>query len=244
VRRARIVVVPSDALAIELQTEHAVDIDRIRVIPNPVAVASFARPPDFAREEARSTLGVRTSDLLVAFVALGHFERKGLPHLLSALTMTTATVRLVVVGGQADVIRSYRNRVARLGLGDRVKFVGHQRDVRPFLWSADAFAAPSAYESFSLATFQAAAAGLPLVVTPLTAVAPVFEDGRNGIAVERDAADIARALARLAASEPAWRLELGAEARRAAARFDVPRFAEHWRNLYGELAVLRVTTGR
>jgi glycosyltransferase involved in cell wall biosynthesis len=241
VRKARIVVVPSEALARELQTEHAVDMERVRVIPNPVALDRFGRPADFPREETRRALRAGPSDLLVVFVALGHFERKGLPHLLSALTMTTPTVRWVVVGGKGDLVRAYRRRTKRLDLADRVEFVGDQRDVRPFLWSADAFAAPSAYESFSLATFQAAAAGLPLVVTPLTAIAPVFEDGRNGIAVDRDAADIARALGRLAEGEPAWRLELGAEARRAAADFDVPHFAERWRDLYREL--LGVRTG-
>jgi glycosyltransferase involved in cell wall biosynthesis len=238
VRRARLVVVPSETLARELQAEHEVDLDRVRVIPNPVAVARFGRPQDFPREEMRSELRARPSDLLVVFVALGHYERKGLPQLLSALTMTSATVRLVVVGGKDDLVRAYRKRATRLGLADRVEFKGDQRDIRPFLWAADAYAAPSAYEAFPLATLQAAAAGLPLVVTPLAAVAPFFVDGRNGIAVDRDAADIARALGRLAEGEPAWRLELGAEARRAAAEFDVPRFAERWRNLYRELGLL------
>lgn len=238
VRRASIVVVPSEALARELQAEHAVDMDRVRVIPNPVALDRFNRPGDFPREKLRSTLRVSPNDMLVVFVALGHYERKGLPELLSALTMTPATVRLVVVGGKDDLVRAYRNRSTRLGLTDRVEFVGDQTDVRPFLWAADVYAAPSAYEVFPLATLQAAAAGLPLVVTPLAAVASFFADGRNGIAIDRDVADIARALGRLAESEPAWRLELGAEARRAAAGFDVPRFAERWRDLYRELELL------
>lgn len=238
VRRASIAVVPSEALALELKAEHDLDMDRVRVIPNPVEAARFHRPVDFRRDEMRITLGVAPSDFLVAFVALSHYERKGLPELLQALTITPATVRLVVVGGKDDLIRTYRNRVARLGLADRVEFVGNQTDVRPFLWAADAFTAPSAYEVFPLATLQAAAAGLPLVVTPLAAVSSFFEDGRNGIAIDRDAADITRALARLAAGEPAWRLELGTEARRAAAEFDVPRFIERWRDLYRELGVL------
>jgi glycosyltransferase involved in cell wall biosynthesis len=240
VRRASTVVVPSQTLALELHAEHGVDMDRVRVIPNPVAVDRFYRPSDSHREELRGGLGVAQSDLLVVFVALGHFERKGLPELLSALTMTAATVRLVVVGGKDDLVRAYRNRVTRLGLTGRVEFVGQQPDVRPFLWAADVFAAPSAYEVFPLATLQAAAAGLPLVVTPLDAVASFFEDGRNGIAVSRDGGDIANALSRLDAGEAAWRLELGAAARRAAAQFDAPHFAARWRDLYRELGILEV----
>jgi glycosyltransferase involved in cell wall biosynthesis len=231
-------VVPSEALALELKAEHDLDMERVRVIPNPVEAAGFHRPADFRRDEVRITLGAGPSDFLVSFVALSHYERKGLPELLQALTVTPATVRLVVVGGKDDLIRAYRNRVARLGLSDRVEFVGNQSDVRPFLWAADAFVAPAAYEVFPLATLQGAAAGLPLVLTPLDAVASFFEDGRNGLAVSRDSGDIASALSRLAAGEAAWRLKLGAEARRAAAQFDAPRFVERWRDLYRELGVL------
>jgi glycosyltransferase involved in cell wall biosynthesis len=242
VHRARLIVVPSEHLAQELRAEHAIDLERVRVIPNPVAVASLGRPADFPREEMRSALSAGRSDLVVVFVALGHYERKGLPELLTALTRTPPRVRLVVVGGKDDLVRTYQGRAARLGLADRVEFVGDQTDVRPFLWAADAYAAPSAYEVFPLATLQAAAAGLPLVVTPLAAVASFFADGRNGIAVDRDVADIARALGSLAESDPAWRLELGAEARRAAAPFDVAYFVERWRELYRELGLLATGT--
>lgn len=235
VRRAGIVVVPSEALAGELQAEHGLDMDRVRVIPNPVALDRYDQPADFPRAEVRRALEVDPGDLLVVFVALGHYERKGLPELLSALTMTPPNIRLVVVGGKDDLVRAYRKRAAQLGLDNRIELVGDQTDVRPFLWAADAYAAPSAYEVFPLATLQAAAAGLPLIVTPLPAVAPFFEDGRNGIAIDRNPSDISRALVRLA-GDPACRREFGAEARRAAAAFDVPRFVERWRDVYAELA--------
>jgi glycosyltransferase involved in cell wall biosynthesis len=42
------------------------------------------------------------------------------------------------------------------------------------------FAFPTAYETFSLAGFEAAA-GLPLIVTPVHGIAEFLRDGRNGI---------------------------------------------------------------
>ena len=43
------------------------------------------------------------------FVALGQFERKGLPLLLQALgTAGMERVKLIVVGGEADLIARYR----------------------------------------------------------------------------------------------------------------------------------------
>src|SRR5947208_10707571 len=44
VRRASLIVVPSEALARELRAEYAIDLHRVRVIPNPVAVEQFRRP--------------------------------------------------------------------------------------------------------------------------------------------------------------------------------------------------------
>ena len=48
-------------------------------------------------------------------------------------------------------------------------FVGRETQVRPFLWLADAFVFPTAYEAFSLSILEAAA-GLPLIVTRVDGV--------------------------------------------------------------------------
>ena len=88
-------------------------------------------------------------DLVGLFVALGQFERKGLPLLMQALaTAGMERVKLIVVGGEADLLARYREQAEKLGIGDRVRFVGMQSDVRPFLWSSDVFVFPSLYETF------------------------------------------------------------------------------------------------
>ena len=95
-------------------------------------------------------------------------------------------LKLVVVGGQKHLIDLYRRRVDALELSKRVTFVGMQHDVRPWLWAADVFVFPSAYETFSLVSFQAAAAGLPLIVTHLYGVEEFAKDGRNSVVVEKN----------------------------------------------------------
>jgi glycosyltransferase involved in cell wall biosynthesis len=70
----------------------------------------------------------------VAFVALGHYERKGLPLLLDALRRCDdPRLKLVVVGGREDLVEAYRKRVDRMGLSQRVVFTEMQPDVRPYL---------------------------------------------------------------------------------------------------------------
>ena len=62
-----------------------------------------------------------------------------------------------MVGGEPGLVASYRTMAERLGVAEKVAFVGRTDDVRPFLWSADAFISPSHYEAFSAALLEASA---------------------------------------------------------------------------------------
>jgi glycosyltransferase involved in cell wall biosynthesis len=130
-----------------------------------------------------------------------------------------------------------------MGLSDKTRFVGQQDDVRPFLWAADIFALPSAYEAFPLVFLEAAAAGLPLLVTPLHGVEDVAEDGRNGLVVERTVEAVADGLRELAALHASERHAMGEEARAAVRRFGIDRFLAGWSDQYYALGEGRVGVG-
>src|SRR5205814_2770538 len=148
------VVAPSKGLARELEAEFPKVSGKLRVLPNAVDVKGLQRPSTFDRDTFRAFLGFTSSDVVCIFVALGHFERKGLPIILQALSRAESkAAKLLVVGGADDLIDSYRVRLKNLGLGDRVIFAGMQSDVRPYFCAADAFVLGSSYETFSLATF-------------------------------------------------------------------------------------------
>jgi glycosyltransferase involved in cell wall biosynthesis len=110
------------------------------------------------------------------------------------------------------------------------------------LASSDAFVLPSEGEGFPLALQEALLAGLACVVVRH----PGYDRyvGTNDVLyVERDAAAIREALARLA-GDPALRAELGARARAAGERsFGVAAFADAYAALYREL-VARPTRAR
>lgn len=230
---ARLLIVPSPGLAEELQRDFGVAAERVQVISNPIAPQRMERPADFDRDTLRRQHNLSANDVIAVFFALGHFERKGLPLLLEALQDSRlGSIKLLVVGGEADLIARYRRSVAALGIAGRVCFAGKQADVRPFLWSADAFVLPSAYESFSLAAYEAAAASLPIVAPPLNGIRELLRDGENGFVIERTVDSIATALQRIAAMSPAERHIMGAKARLAVLNFTEQRFADAWRNLY------------
>ncbi len=241
-RDARDIVVPSHGLADELVREYPRLAGRITVIANPIDTESLRMPADFDRSGLRRGLGFGANDVVLVFTALGHFERKGLPIVMEAMAaIRQSNLKLLVVGGEPALVRSYTARAVQQGIANRVVFVGRQKQVRRFLWLADAFVFPSAYETFSLSTYEAAAAALPIVVTRLHGVDDFTRDGENAFVVDRTPAAVGRALEDLLALSAEGRYRMGQAAQQAVAGFTVARFTTAWRGFYRRIAGNEVT---
>jgi glycosyltransferase involved in cell wall biosynthesis len=141
-------------------------------------------------------------------------------------------VKLIVVGGEADLIARWGERAAKDQLGNRVRFVGMQSDVRPYLWSSDVFVFPSLYETFSLVTYEAAASGLPIVVSQLYGVEDLLQDGDNGFLIETTVDGVRKGLERILALSPKDRQAMGQRARLAASGCSEEHFVDAWRAFY------------
>src|SRR5262245_32122053 len=229
-RRVQKIVVPSHGLARELKREYPYTATKIHVIPNSVNLDQMLRPAEFDREAYRNELGLKRDELTLAFIALGQYERKGLPLILEALRrLDGAEVRLLVVGGEGDLVKQYQARVSEMRLNGRVTFVGKTHDIRPYLWVSDAFLFPSYYEAFPLVSVEAAAAGLPLMVTQLNGVEEYLSDGKNGLLIERSVEGIEHGILRLLNMPPERRARLGEQARSDVVRYSVENFILAWR---------------
>jgi glycosyltransferase involved in cell wall biosynthesis len=236
-RGARRIVVPSQGAARELAETYPFARSKICVLANPVDTQALRRPQDFDRDSFRESLGLKPLDIALAFVALGHYELKGLPLLLQALAKShDARLKLLVVGGSRGLVSDYRRRAVEMGLNGNVIFLGNQKDVRPYLWAADALAHPSRHEVFPLATLEAAAAGLPLLVTRLNGVEEFFRDGENGLLLQRDFSSVFDGLGRFTRIPLEVRQVMGCRAQAAVQRYGISEFASNWSKLYAEVA--------
>jgi glycosyltransferase involved in cell wall biosynthesis len=235
-RRAKFVVVVSKGLWRELAETHAIKSQELVLIPNPVDIERYT-PDSKQRRQARLDLDFKGDRPVLVFVALGHFERKGLGPLIEALAdPRLKEVRLLVVGGAANATRQYRTRAQQLGLERRVTFCGTHKDPRKFLWAADAFVLPSRYETFSLVTFEAAASGLPVITTHLNGVEEFAKTGETGFLIrEHSTAAIADAIREFLELSPGQRVQLGENARAAVARYGIQEFVAAWESLYARL---------
>jgi UDP-glucose:(heptosyl)LPS alpha-1,3-glucosyltransferase len=163
-------------------------------------------------------MGVSGDDCVALFVG-GDWDRKGLSVAIGGLAQAVsegAPLRLWVVG-PGDRAR-FEALAARLGVAQRVRFFGQRADAECFYRAADVFVMPTLYETFCLAAFEAAACGLPLVVTPVHGVRDLVGSDAAGIQVERTPEAVGRALARLAADK-GLRATMGASAQRRSGEF-------------------------
>lgn len=201
----------------------------VRTIPNGVDLTVF-RPNASARAAVRSQLGLDDDDALAVFVG-GDWVRKGLPHAIDALA-ATANWHLAVAGPgdpQPPI-----NRARAAGTEARLHFLGSLHDTSPVYAAADALVLPTAYESFSLVPLEAAATGIPLLITAVNGVRDLLIDGESGWFIRPDGQDIARRLEQLRA-DPALAAAMAESVRAAAEDYSWDAMADRYLALYGEL---------
>ncbi len=87
--------------------------------------------------------------------------------------------------------------VARLGLGDKVRFIGFQSDVAKLLNALDVFLLPSHFESYSVSLIEAKLCAVPMVAAASGGVPQNMGHGAYGELCEpKDAASLAAAILR------------------------------------------------
>ena len=88
--------------------------------------------------------------------------------------------RLMMIGDGPD--RSAAEYLAmRLGIADRIHFLGKQDNVNELLPLADLMLMPSEMECFGLAALEAMACSVPTIATRVGGVPELIDDGENGL---------------------------------------------------------------
>lgn len=217
----------------EIRAYFGVPEDKLRVIYSGVDTEAFhPRLKAQHRQALRWQYAIPPHAPLFLFVGSG-FERKGLAALLQALAGLPADSRLLVVGKDKKAA-DFKAAAARLGLAQRVDFVGAQQDVKPFYGAADAFVLPTLYDPFPNAALEAFACGLPVVTSLKSGAAELIANGNNGFVCDAlDVAALTDAMSQLLDADRA--AAMGAAARVAVEPFDLEKMGSALLSLYNSL---------
>ncbi|MBX7074558.1 MAG: glycosyltransferase family 4 protein [Pirellulales bacterium] len=196
----RLILAISKMVAHDLQRWHGVSRERIRIVYNGVDTVRFSPlHRERHREQTRQAHGIGTHETLLLIVA-HNLALKGVPTLLrsvAALAREGAPLRLIVAGGKR--VGPYRRMAGRLGVGDRVEFIGAVSDPVPFYAAADLYVQPTLYDPCSLVALEALASGLPVVTSRYNGAGELIKEGEHGYVIgdpldERELADAIRPL--------------------------------------------------
>ena len=197
---------------------------RISVIPNGVDTSQF-KPITYCPNRGTFTIGtvgnltpVKNQALLLR--AAGLLARRGLDFRLE-------------IGGEGPQREALLALSAELGIQDRLRLLGHVRDVPVFLHSLDLFVLPSRSEAHPNALLEAMACGIPCVATAVGGAPEVLDRGRCGLLVPDDDVEALAETIGLLASAPSQRQELAkAGADWAGEQYSLDRMVERYRRLY------------
>lgn len=228
----RIFAVLAERTRQEILAHYGIPEDRIRLLRLGVDLERFSpRPRLEYRAAVRSELGLQERDLAALFIGSG-WRRKGLAAALEAIAHAPGWKLLVCGKGPSG---RYLRLARRLGIGERVRFLGLRSDVDRLHAAGDALIQPSFQDPFPNSCLEALASGLPVIVTRVTGISEIIEEGREGFVIDH-ATRTDQLAARLGdLADPALRAAMGLWARRTAEGFPVDRYVEEYVKLYKEL---------
>lgn len=233
-RGAQRVVAVSGNLRDEILAGTSLRKDKTTVIYNGIDTGNACRERSRA---LRDHFGWQDDDVIIG--SLGNIRSaKSYDILLRAAAVccrtSTRSLRFVIAGqGKGRLYEELLALQSELGLEERVKFLGFIQDPADFLSNLDLFALSSTSEGFSIATIQAMAADLPVLVTRSGGPEEIVTHAENGWMVDAgDVEALAAGMQTLVADEALCRRLAAAGRAHAVNTFDIEQMLSAYQALY------------
>jgi len=151
----------------QIQRLYGTTTQRFHLLPPGVVKNQFVAV-DYYRQRAefRQELGLVDEQKLLLMVGSG-FKVKGVDRAIAALASLPEPLRqrtvLMILG--RDNSSKFKRQARRLGISDKVKFLGGRDDAARFFFAADLLVHPAYREAAGMVLLEAVAAQLPVLAT-------------------------------------------------------------------------------
>ncbi|MBM3979416.1 MAG: glycosyltransferase family 4 protein [Planctomycetes bacterium] len=230
-----IVVVNSLMVRKHFEQYYGVPPEAVRVVRSAIDPMRFAAEDRLKRRhEERNRWMVFPEETVGLFVAI-NYRLKGLSPLLNALALVPRDrpFKLVIVGHPK--YERYENQAEKLGVGDRVRFLGHRDDPRDCYFAADFLVHPTFYDPCSLVALEALACGLPVVTSRYNGASELLSPPSDGFVLNdpHDAPALAAAMHRF--TDRTYRAEASSAARATGTRWTFEHHYQGLLDVFGEV---------
>ena len=203
------------------------------VIGVPVAADTkrFEAVAEIPAPEMRRKLGLDEGSLVGIVARLQRW--KGVHVYAEAMASVCKEVpdaRGVIIGGVHHLEPDYepwlRNRINELGMGEKIRMVGVQRNVPEWMQAMDVVVHASEREPFGIVVVEAMALGKPVVATrPGGPEEIITHDSDGQLVMWNKPEELAEAILRYL-RDPEWARSLGERAKQRSRNYTVERYAE------------------
>lgn len=224
-----------NALAIKRQliAEERIAPDKIELVHNGIDLSRFDRRQ---KQPLGGELPVPEGARIIAVVANLH-PIKGQEDVVTALSLLRGEpsfedVHLVLVG-DGERRGPIADQAQKLGLADRVHFLGHRTDIPAILSRVDVLISSSRAEGLSNSVIEGMAGRLPVIATAVGGNPELILDGERGLLVPPLAPERMAEALKLLLTDASLCRRLGVEARRyVEANLAIGQMAKHFDELY------------
>ena len=204
-------VVVSSKLEYEDAIEFGITKDKLHVIPMGVEVGEYMSKRVSQNENSINILFV------------GRIARvRRIEILLQTIAKLPIPFHLTLVGGEektsslsrSGYLDELKKLCVTLNINGRVTFIGPVAQDELFNWysKGDIFVYPSLYENFGQPILEAAAAGLPIIATPVGVAREIIIDNETGFLFNGDDQELASRITQLA--DKNLRIKMGESVRK------------------------------
>lgn len=205
--------------------------DRVRVIRNGVDTEVFRPDPETGRR-LRMAEGLPPDAKVIG--AVGRLSDEKRFELLLEVTARLGLYAVLV--GEGDERGTLEKRAAELGIGDRVKLLGHRSDARDCHQMFDLYLQTSDTEGIPNALLEAMAVETPVVATDVGGTAEIIENEVHGLLVSKgDVDQMASAVRRTIEDRESTSGRVARARDRVEAELSFRHRMEHLEGIYDEL---------
>lgn len=171
-----------------LMKESKIPAEKIKIIPYYTTL--YSRKENIEQKDKESPKVIVDKRRPMCITICRQEPRKGINYLIRAYKILLEDYKYEinpVIIGSGDLLNREKKLAKKLGVDDKIKFLGFVENTVPYLKNADIYAFAPLYEgSGSISILEAMKYGLPIVTSDCDGIPEDIEDGVSGLIVPKE----------------------------------------------------------